>query len=71
MNAGSQHHHDRDIAFRAGGELLYEFDPRLIERGTEPVLARMRRAATKVLTGGFKAWIVVMLVGYLSFSWCS
>lgn len=46
------------------GELLYEFDPDLIERGTEPFLFRAKRAVTDVITKGFKAWIVVMLVVY-------
>ena len=39
------------------GELLYEFDPDLIERGMEPFLFRARRAITDVITKGFKAWI--------------
>jgi hypothetical protein len=46
------------------GELVYSFDPRMIERGSEPLLARVRRAAGKALRAGFKAWIVVMLVVY-------
>jgi hypothetical protein len=46
------------------GELLYRFDEKLITRGTEPVLARMKRQTTSVLTAGFKATIVIMLVVY-------
>ena len=48
------------------GELLYEFDPQVIERGTEPFLARAKSAASSFLTKGFKAWIVVMLVVYFA-----
>ncbi|MDX1492607.1 MAG: hypothetical protein R3253_00930 [Longimicrobiales bacterium] len=46
------------------GELVYEFDPRLIERGSEPALARVVRKAKQGLQAAFKAWIVVMLVVY-------
>jgi hypothetical protein len=56
--------HRGHLAVSDSGELLYAFDPRLIERGTEPVLARLGRAAGRALRGAFKAWIVVMLVGY-------
>lgn len=56
--------HRGHLAVSDSGELLYEFDPGLIERGTEPWLYRARRAVGKVLRGAFKAWIVVMLVAY-------
>jgi hypothetical protein len=56
--------HEGHVAVSDSGELLYDFDPGLIERGSEPFLARAWRAAGRVLRGGFKAWIVVMLVGY-------
>ena len=56
--------HRGHLAVSDSGELLYEFDRRLIERGTEPLLARLSRSAGKLLRGAFKAWIVVMLVGY-------
>ena len=56
--------HRGHLAVSDSGELLYEFDPRLIERGTEPLLARLSRSAGRLLRGAFKAWIVVMLVGY-------
>jgi hypothetical protein len=56
--------HRGHLAVSDSGELLYEFDPRLIERGTEPLLHRARRAIGKLLRGAFKAWIVVMLVAY-------
>jgi hypothetical protein len=46
------------------GELLYQFDEQLIQRGSEPFLARAKRAAADILTKGFKAWIVIMLVVY-------
>ena len=56
--------HRGHLAVADSGELVYEFDPSLITRDREPLLARARRFAGKVLRGGFKAWIVVMLVGY-------
>jgi hypothetical protein len=56
--------HRGHLAVSDTGELLYDFDPRLIERGTEPLLARLGRATGKAVRGAFKAWIVVMLVGY-------
>ena len=56
--------HRGQLAVSDSGELLYEFDPRLIQRGTEPFTARLGRAVGRALTGAFKAWIVVMLVGY-------
>src|SRR5688500_8007532 len=52
------------LAVADSGELLYEFDPRLIERGTEPWLHRARRAVGKFMRGACKAWIVIMLVEY-------
>jgi len=56
--------HRGHLAVSDSGELLYEFDRRLIERDSEPLLARLGRAVGKTLRGAFKAWIVVMLVGY-------
>jgi hypothetical protein len=56
--------HRGHLAVSDSGELLYEFDPGLIERGTEPWLYRARRAVGKFFRGAFKAWIVVMLVAY-------
>ncbi len=56
--------HRGHLAVSDSGELVYSFDPRFIERGSEPFLARARRAVGKVLRTGFKAWIVVMLVVY-------
>jgi hypothetical protein len=56
--------HRGHLAVSETGDLLYEFDPRLIERGTEPFLSRAKRAITRVVRSGFKAWIVVMLVVY-------
>ncbi len=46
------------------GELVYSFERGFIERGTEPLVSRVRRSAGKALRGAFKAWIVVMLVVY-------
>ena len=56
--------HRGQLAVSDSGELLYEFDPRFIERGSEPWLHRARSALGKLLRGAFKAWIVVMLVAY-------
>jgi hypothetical protein len=56
--------HRGHLAVTDSGELLYQFDARLIRRGTEPALARWKRRAWSVFTKGFKAWIVVMLVVY-------
>lgn len=56
--------HRGHLAVADSGELLYEFDPALIERGTEPFLARAKRAVTRGVTAAFKVWIVVMLVVY-------
>lgn len=56
--------HRGHLAVSDSGELLYEFDPRLIRRGSEPLLARVRRTAARLFEKGFKAWIVVMLVVY-------
>ena len=56
--------HRGHLAVADSGELVYSFDPKLIERGSEPLLARLRASAGKALRAGFKAWIVVMLVVY-------
>jgi len=56
--------HRGHLAVSDAGELLYQFDPRLIRRGSEPALARFRRRAWKLFTAGFKAWIVITLVVY-------
>ncbi len=56
--------HRGHLAVTDSGELLYEFDPKLIKRGTEPLLARLKRRGWELFTKAFKAWIVVMLVAY-------
>jgi hypothetical protein len=56
--------HQGHLAVSDIGELLYEFDEKLIVRGTEPVLARLKRTVTDVFTKGFKVTIVVVLVVY-------
>lgn len=56
--------HRGHLAVSDAGELVYEFDPRLIERGSEPALARIARSAKKGIQMAFKAWIVAMLVIY-------
>jgi hypothetical protein len=57
--------HRGHLAVSEKGELLYDFDPKLIERGSEPLLARLKRSAYRIFRGAFKAWIVVTLVVYL------
>ncbi len=46
------------------GDLLYQFDPKLIERDAEPFWARFRRGAWSAFKTGFKVWTAVMLVVY-------
>ena len=46
------------------GDLLYRFDPTLIERDAEPFRARFRRVAWSAFQVGFKIWTAVMLVVY-------
>ena len=58
--------HRGHLAVADSGELVYEFEPGMIERGTEPFLARARRAVGSVVRNGFKAWIVIMLVVYFA-----
>ena len=56
--------HRGHLAVSDAGELVYEFDPGLIERGTERFIVRAKRTITGLVTNGFKAWIVIMLVVY-------
>jgi hypothetical protein len=56
--------HEGHLAVADSGELIYEFEPSLIERGSEPFLARAKRQIGRVITAGFKVWIVSMLVVY-------
>lgn len=52
------------LAVTDSGEMVYEFHPRLLERGAEPTWRRLRRAGWEVFRKLFRAWIVVMLVAY-------
>ena len=54
--------HHGHLAVSDSGELLYRFDPGLIRRGTEPLLARLKRTSWDWLTRVFKVGIAVMLV---------
>jgi uncharacterized membrane protein YbhN (UPF0104 family) len=56
--------HRGHLAVSDTGELLYSFDNKLIERGTEPLLARLKRSAYRLFTKGFKVAIVATLVIY-------
>ena len=46
------------------GDLLYQFDPKLIARDREPLGLRLRRAAWAAFKTAFKVWTAVMLVVY-------
>ncbi len=46
------------------GDLLYQFDPKLISRDAEPFGVRFRRAAWSAFKTGFKVFTAVMLVVY-------
>ena len=48
------------------GDLLYQFDSRLIERDAEPFWTRLRRGAWSAFKVGFKVWTAVMLVVYFA-----
>jgi hypothetical protein len=56
--------HRGHLSVADSGELVYTFDPRFIERDSDPFLVRARRTLGKVVRSGFKAWIVIMLVVY-------
>ncbi|MDX1645653.1 MAG: hypothetical protein R3304_00810 [Longimicrobiales bacterium] len=56
--------HRGHLEVSEAGELVYDFDPALIERGHEPRIARVMRRVNKGLAAAFKAWIVIMLVVY-------
>lgn len=58
--------HRGHLAVSDSGELVYDFDPSLIERDREPVLIRFLRATKTGLQTAFKGWIVVMLVVYFA-----
>ncbi|HSG08268.1 MAG TPA: hypothetical protein VLA36_07915 [Longimicrobiales bacterium] len=58
--------HHGHLAVSDSGELLYHFDPGLIRRGTEPLLARLKRTSWDALTKVFKVGIAVMLVVYFA-----
>ena len=46
------------------GELLYQFDPKLVARDQEALWVRFKRAAWAAFKVGFKVWTAVMLVVY-------
>jgi DNA-binding transcriptional ArsR family regulator len=46
------------------GDVVYRFDKKLLRRDRQPFWDRMKQAGWKAFTQGFKAWIVIMLVGY-------
>jgi hypothetical protein len=56
--------HRGHLAVTDSGELVYDFDSGMIERGREPLLSRIWSRVRSIARGAFKAWIVVMLVGY-------
>ena len=58
--------HHGHLAVTNSGELVYDFDERLMERDHEPTLTRVRSLVGSIARRAFKGWIVVMLVAYFS-----
>ena len=56
--------HRGHVAVGEKGDLLYEFDPKLIRRDHVPAWTRFKEGAKRFLTAAFKVWIVAMLVVY-------
>jgi len=52
------------VAVGEKGDLVFEFDRRMVRRDHESWWSRFRRGAKRMLTAAFKAWIVLMLVVY-------
>jgi hypothetical protein len=56
--------HRGHLTVGESGDLVWEFDPKLIRRDHESAWSRFKRGAKRFLAGAFKAWIVAMLVVY-------
>lgn len=54
------------LAVSDSGEMIYQFDPKLVTRDAESFLTRFKRGAWSVFQVGFKAWIAVTLVVYFT-----
>ncbi len=52
------------LAVSDSGDLLYEFDPKLVARDRRSLWTRFRKAAWSAFKTGFKVWTAVMLVVY-------
>ncbi|MYI07033.1 MAG: hypothetical protein F4059_06915, partial [Gemmatimonadetes bacterium] len=52
------------LAVSDSGDLLYEFDPKLVARDRRSLWARFRKAAWSAFKTAFKVWTAVMLVVY-------
>jgi len=52
------------VAVGEQGDLVFEFDRRMVRRDHESWWSRFKRGARRVLGAAFKAWIVLMLVVY-------
>jgi hypothetical protein len=52
------------VAVGEKGDLVFEFDRRMVRRDHESWWSRFKRGAKRVVRGAFKAWIVLMLVVY-------
>jgi hypothetical protein len=52
------------VAVGDAGDIVYEFDPRLMRRDTDPFWKGLRRGAAAFFRRAFKVWIVAMLVVY-------
>ncbi len=56
--------HQGHLEVSDSGELIYQFDRKLIRRDRIPTIQRLKSTAKRIFTGAFKAWIVTMLVVY-------
>ena len=56
--------HQGHLEVSDSGELLYRFDPKLMVRGAESFLTRLKRASWSAFQVGFKVWTAAMLVVY-------
>ena len=56
--------HRGHLAVSEEGELIYQFDPQLVTRDTEPFLTRLKKGSWSLFKAGFKVAISVTLVVY-------
>ena len=56
--------HEGHLEVSDSGELIYQFDPKLMVRGKEGLLTRFKRRAWSLFKAGFKIWTAGMMVTY-------